>query len=80
MSNGRNIRSDNSGVGIFDRRAMRGEVAALLALVVIVNAAHAQTRSLISNTLFIAPSTDYLEQAYDDAKYDDFSKRAGGSM
>jgi phytoene dehydrogenase-like protein len=32
-------------------------------------------RSLIQSTLFIAPSTDYLEKAYDDAKYDDFSKR-----
>ncbi len=32
-------------------------------------------KSLIQSTLFIAPSTDYLEKAYDDAKYDDFSKR-----
>lgn len=32
-------------------------------------------KSLINSTLFIAPSTDYLEQAYDDAKYGDFSKR-----
>jgi phytoene dehydrogenase-like protein len=32
-------------------------------------------KSLIGSTIFISPSTDYLEQAYDDAKYDDFSKR-----
>jgi phytoene dehydrogenase-like protein len=32
-------------------------------------------KSLIQSTLFIAPSTDYMEKAYDDAKYDDFSKR-----
>jgi phytoene dehydrogenase-like protein len=32
-------------------------------------------KSLIQSTLFIAPSTDFLEKAYDDAKYDDFSKR-----
>jgi phytoene dehydrogenase-like protein len=32
-------------------------------------------KSLISNTLFIAPSTDFLERAYDNAKYGDFSKR-----
>ena len=32
-------------------------------------------KSLIHNTLFIAPSTDYMEQAYDDAKYGDFSRR-----
>lgn len=32
-------------------------------------------KSLIQNTLFIAPSTEYMEKAYDDAKYDDFSKR-----
>jgi phytoene dehydrogenase-like protein len=32
-------------------------------------------KSLIQSTLFIAPSTDYMERAYDDAKYDDFSKR-----
>jgi phytoene dehydrogenase-like protein len=32
-------------------------------------------KSLINSTLFIAVGTDYLEQAYDDAKYDDFSKR-----
>lgn len=31
--------------------------------------------SLIQGTILIAPSTDYMEQAYDDAKYDDFSKR-----
>jgi phytoene dehydrogenase-like protein len=34
-----------------------------------------KNKSSIQSTLFIAPSTDYLEQAYDDAKYDDFSKR-----
>jgi phytoene dehydrogenase-like protein len=32
-------------------------------------------KSRIQSTLFIAPSTDYLEKAYDDAKYNDFSKR-----
>lgn len=32
-------------------------------------------KSLIQGTLFIAPSTDYLETAYDDAKYDDFSEQ-----
>jgi len=33
-------------------------------------------KSLLNNGMpEIAPSTDYLEQAYDDAKYDDFSKR-----
>jgi phytoene dehydrogenase-like protein len=32
-------------------------------------------KSLINSTLFVAPNTDYLEQAYDDAKYGDFSKR-----
>jgi phytoene dehydrogenase-like protein len=32
-------------------------------------------KSLMHSTLFIAPSTDYLEKAYDDAKYDDFSNR-----
>ncbi len=32
-------------------------------------------KSLIQGLMFAAPSTDYLEQAYDDAKYDDFSKR-----
>ncbi len=32
-------------------------------------------KSSIQGIQFIAPSTDYLEIAYDDAKYDDFSKR-----
>jgi phytoene dehydrogenase-like protein len=32
-------------------------------------------KSLIQGTILICPSTDYMEQAYDDAKYDDFSKR-----
>jgi phytoene dehydrogenase-like protein len=32
-------------------------------------------KSLIQGTLFISPSTDFMEQAYDDAKYDDYSKR-----
>ena len=32
-------------------------------------------KSLVQGTLYIAPGTDYLEQAYDDAKYDDFSRR-----
>lgn len=32
-------------------------------------------KSSIQSTLFIAPGTDYLEKAYDDAKYGDFSKR-----
>ena len=32
-------------------------------------------KSLIQGTILIAPSTDFMEQAYDDAKYDDFSRR-----
>ncbi|MDK1029551.1 MAG: NAD(P)/FAD-dependent oxidoreductase [Anaerolineae bacterium] len=32
-------------------------------------------KSLLQGMILIAPSTDFMEQAYDDAKYDDFSKR-----
>jgi phytoene dehydrogenase-like protein len=32
-------------------------------------------KSLIQGGIYICPSTDFMEQAYDDAKYDDFSKR-----
>jgi phytoene dehydrogenase-like protein len=31
--------------------------------------------SLIQGTIFICPSVDFMERAYDDAKYDDFSRR-----
>ena len=31
-------------------------------------------KSLIQGGIYICPSTDFMEQAYDDAKYDDFSK------
>ena len=34
-----------------------------------------QDKALIRGMQEISPSIDYLEQAYDDAKYDDFSKR-----
>lgn len=34
-----------------------------------------QDKSLIQGGIYICPSTDFMEQAYDDAKYDDFSKR-----
>ena len=50
MRTGRNTHADNSGVGTFDRRAMRGAVASLLTVALIANAAHAQIRSLMSNT------------------------------
>jgi phytoene dehydrogenase-like protein len=33
-----------------------------------------EDKSLIGGMLQIAPSTDHMERAYDDAKYDDFSK------
>jgi phytoene dehydrogenase-like protein len=32
-------------------------------------------KSLIQGGIYICPSTDFMEQAYDDAKYDDFSKK-----
>ena len=32
-------------------------------------------KSLMQGTIFISPSVDFMEQAYDDAKYDDFSRQ-----
>lgn len=34
-----------------------------------------QDKSLLQGNILVAPSTDFMEQAYDDAKYDDFSRR-----
>ncbi len=32
-------------------------------------------KSLLNGTILVAPGSDYMEKAYDDAKYNDFSKR-----
>jgi phytoene dehydrogenase-like protein len=63
-------------VEAIDRYKFRGSSGKVnLALDALPDFPTMKDKSLINSTLFIAPSVDYLEQAYDDAKYGDFSKR-----
>ena len=57
----------------FKFRGSSGKVN--LALDGLPNFTAMEDKSLIGGMIQIAPSTDYMERAYDDAKYDDFSKQ-----
>jgi len=60
-------------IGNFKFRGSSGKVN--LALDGLPDFPAMKDKSSIQGIVFTSPSTDYLEMAYDDAKYDDFSKR-----
>lgn len=63
-------------VDTIDKFKFRGSSGKInLALDGLPNFPAMQDKALIGGMLQICPGTDYMERAYDDAKYDDFSKR-----